>query len=147
VQRNHGVEDVTELAKSQDSLALETSLLEGAAPLEAILCTEELRKRMSRSPNHEKENSALVALCTALADSPRTILQTLADKVLDVLDADSAGLSLLTKDGTRFYWLPLRARGDRTSAGPRRAISAHAAMCLIAISQCCSRIGNGDAPI
>jgi signal transduction histidine kinase len=45
-----------------------------------------------------------VALCRALADSPRTILQTLADKTLEVLDADSAGLSLLTKDGGRFYW-------------------------------------------
>jgi GAF domain-containing protein len=50
------------------------------------------------------ENSALVALTSALADSPQTILQTLADKVLEVLQADSAGLSLLTKDGKRFYW-------------------------------------------
>jgi C4-dicarboxylate-specific signal transduction histidine kinase/CheY-like chemotaxis protein len=45
-----------------------------------------------------------VALCGALADSPRTILQTLAEQVLDVLGAESAGLSLLTKDGERFYW-------------------------------------------
>jgi signal transduction histidine kinase len=50
------------------------------------------------------ENSALVALTSALADSPQTILQTLADKVLEVLQADSAGLSLLTKDEKRFYW-------------------------------------------
>lgn len=74
------------------------------APLASILCTEELRDRPSRSPDREKENSALVELSSALADSPRTILQTLADKVLEVLDADSAGLSLLTKDGKRFYW-------------------------------------------
>ena len=65
---------------------------------------EELRDRPSRSPDHERENSALVALSSALADSPRTILQTLADQVLDVLGADSAGLSLLTKDGKSFYW-------------------------------------------
>jgi len=45
-----------------------------------------------------------VALVSALADSPETILQTLADKVLEVLGADSAGLSLLTKDEKRFYW-------------------------------------------
>jgi PAS domain S-box-containing protein len=45
-----------------------------------------------------------VALVSALADSPRAILQTLADKVLEVLDADSSGLSLLTKDEKRFYW-------------------------------------------
>ena len=45
-----------------------------------------------------------MALASALADSSRTILQTLADKVLEVLHADSAGLSLLTKDEKRFYW-------------------------------------------
>jgi GAF domain-containing protein len=45
-----------------------------------------------------------LALSSALADSPRTILQTLADKVLEVLQADSAGLSLLTKDEKTFYW-------------------------------------------
>jgi PAS domain S-box-containing protein len=104
VQGNHGVEDVTEPARLQNNVPLDTSLPGGVAPLESILCTEELRRRPSRSPDHEKENSALVALCSALADSPRTILQTLADKVLDVLGADSAGLSLLTKDGERFYW-------------------------------------------
>src|SRR5262249_33930837 len=50
------------------------------------------------------ENAALAALVSSLADSPATILQTLADKVLEVLHADSAGLSLLTKDNKRFYW-------------------------------------------
>ena len=76
----------------------------GAAPLESILRTAELRSRPWRPPDYETENSALVALVGALAESPRTILQTLADKVLEVLHADSAGLSLLTKDETRFYW-------------------------------------------
>jgi len=95
---------MTEPAELQHSAPPETSLPKGAARLESILCTEELRNRPSRPPNHEKENSALVALCSALADSPRTILQTLADEVLDVLSADSAGLSLLTKGGERFYW-------------------------------------------
>jgi PAS domain S-box-containing protein len=45
-----------------------------------------------------------VALAIALADSPRTILHTLAEKALEVLQADSAGLSLLTQDEQRFYW-------------------------------------------
>ncbi len=76
----------------------------GAVPLESILCTEELRNRPSRLPEYENENRALVALASALADSPRTVLQTLADKVFEVLHADSAGLSLLTKDEKRFYW-------------------------------------------
>ena len=75
-----------------------------AAALESILCTEELLTRPSRPPDDKVENSALLALSSALADSPRTILQTLADKVLEVLQADSAGLSLLTKDEKTFYW-------------------------------------------
>ena len=74
------------------------------APLESILRTEQLRERLQRSPDYETENQALASLVRALADSPRTILQTLADKVVEVLRAGSAGLSLLTKDGKRFYW-------------------------------------------
>jgi PAS domain S-box-containing protein len=74
------------------------------APLESILRTEQLHKRSQRSPDYETENRTLTSLVRALADSPRTILQTLADKVVEVLRAGSAGLSLLTKDGERFYW-------------------------------------------
>jgi signal transduction histidine kinase len=78
----------------------------GALPLEAILCTEELRKRFSREPDYETENSALVALARALADSPESILQVLADTILAVCRAESAGISLLTREdgGKRFYW-------------------------------------------
>jgi PAS domain S-box-containing protein len=93
-----------ESAKSKNDVPLETSIPDGAVSLESILCTEELRRRPSRPPDYEKENRALVALASALADSPRTILQTLAEKVVEVLQADSAGLSLLTKDEKRFYW-------------------------------------------
>ena len=52
-----------------------------------------------------------MALVSALADSPRTIFRTLAETILDITQSDSAGLSLLTKDGKtpdaggeRFYW-------------------------------------------
>lgn len=72
--------------------------------LESILCTDELESRPSRPPDHQTENRALVALAQALADSPRTILQTLVDTILAVFSADSAGVSLLTKDEKRFYW-------------------------------------------
>src|SRR5260370_109750 len=48
---------------------------------------------------------------SALADSPSTIFQTLAETMLDIAQCDSAGLSLLTRDGKRpdvcgkrFYW-------------------------------------------
>ena len=93
---------MTQALNLQTMVPLEAST--PAAPLESILCTDELLRRPSRPPDHQKENTALTALTSALADSPRTILQTLADKVLETLDADSAGLSLLTKDGKRFYW-------------------------------------------
>jgi hypothetical protein len=81
------------------------------ASLESILCTEELHRRPSRPPDYEKENRALVELMSALADSPGTIFQTLADTIQDITQCDSAGLSLLTRDGKtphvdgeRFYW-------------------------------------------
>jgi len=73
-------------------------------PLESVVRTEDLRRRPCRPPEHEKENAALLVLSSALADSPHTILQTLAEKVLEILGADSAGLSLLTRDEKRFYW-------------------------------------------
>jgi hypothetical protein len=100
--RAHG--GVTHDRVPKNGLSPEASIPHGAASLESILCTEELRRRAWRPPDHEKETSALVALVSTLADSPHTILQTLADKILEVLDADSAGLSLLTKDQKRFYW-------------------------------------------
>ncbi len=81
------------------------------APLESILCTEELHRRPPRPPDYEKENCALVKLVSALADSPTTILQMLAEAILDITQCDSAGLGLLTTDGkvpdvsgNRFYW-------------------------------------------
>jgi PAS domain S-box-containing protein len=102
---------VTEPAEARSDVPLESSIPVGAAPLESILCTEELHRRPSRPPDYENENRALVNLVSALADSPSTILQTLAATILDITQCDSAGLSLLTKDGKtpdvcgkRFYW-------------------------------------------
>jgi PAS domain S-box-containing protein len=50
-------------------------------------------------------------LGTVLADLPATIFQTLSETILDITQCDSAGLSLLTRDGKtpdvcgeRFYW-------------------------------------------
>jgi len=79
---------------------------DGLVPLEAVLCTEELDRRPARPPNFESENRALLRLVQALADSPRNILQTLADSILEDFSADSAGVSLLTKEdgGKHFYW-------------------------------------------
>lgn len=83
---------------------------ESPVPLEAVLRTEQLRERTHRPPDYATENRALASLVQALADAPRTILQTLADKTLEVLRAGSAGLSLLTQDGERFYWAAIAGR-------------------------------------
>jgi PAS domain S-box-containing protein len=80
------------------------TFLGAPASLESILCIDELDRRPSRPPDYATENRALVALAQALADSPRSVLQTLADTILDALQCDSAGISLLTKDEKRFYW-------------------------------------------
>ena len=95
-------------AKSHD-VPLDSSV--PTASLESILCTEELQRRPSRPPDYEKENQALVKLVSALADSPTTIFRTLAETIQDITQCDSAGLSLLTRDGKtphvdgkRFYW-------------------------------------------
>ena len=102
---------MTEASTSTSAIQFEDSIPEAGASLESILCTEELQRRPSRPPDYEKENRALVALVSALADSPGTVLQALADAILDVTQCDSAGLSLLTRDGKRpdaygkrFYW-------------------------------------------
>ena len=100
---------MTQSPTSENSAPLDCSIPE--ASLESILCTEELQRRPSRPPDYEKENRALVALMAALADSPSSIFQTLAKTILDITQCDSAGLSLLTRDGKtpdgcgkRFYW-------------------------------------------
>jgi hypothetical protein len=76
----------------------------GVAPLESILCTEELSRRPPRPPDYAAESRALGALAQALADAPQTILQTTAEMMLEVVRCDSAGFSLLTQDGKRFFW-------------------------------------------
>jgi PAS domain S-box-containing protein len=90
--------------KSDDEFSHDAS--RAGVPLESILFTEELRRRPSRPPDYERENRALVALASALADPRSNVLQILAETILDVTQCDSSGLSLLTKgDGEeRFYW-------------------------------------------
>ena len=78
--------------------------VEGGVPLEAVVFTEELKRRPPRSPDYETENRALVTLARALADSPRTVLQVLVETLLDAFKAGSAGVSLLSRDDECFVW-------------------------------------------
>src|SRR5262245_44176985 len=79
---------------------------DGLVPLESILCTEELNRRPARPPDYQTENRALVLLARPLPDCPRPFLTPLSDRIRQVSQAGSAGLSLLTKEdgGRRFYW-------------------------------------------
>ena len=102
---------MTQSSTAKNAVPFELSIPEGGASLESILCTEELQSRPPRAPEYEEENHALVKLVSALADSPSTVLQTLAETILHITKCDSAGLSLLTRDGRtpdacgqRFYW-------------------------------------------
>ena len=97
---------MTNPAEWKDVFPVGASIPDGIASLDSILCTDELRRRPRRPPDYEKENRALVALASALADPQSNILQTLAETILEVTQCDSSGLSLLTKDdgGKRFYW-------------------------------------------
>ncbi|HET6144292.1 MAG TPA: GAF domain-containing sensor histidine kinase [Candidatus Acidoferrales bacterium] len=84
----------------------------GGAPLELVLHTEVLEQRLSRPPQHAKENDALLGLARTLADTPQSILQKLADTILDLLRCGSAGVSLVKViDGAeRFYWPAISGR-------------------------------------
>jgi PAS domain S-box-containing protein len=95
---------------------------EGLVPTDAILRTELLQERPSRPPDHEVVSRVMMTLVQALSDSPRTILQTLADETLETLDAGSAGLSLLTPDGGQFYWAAIAGAWSPHLGGgtPRR---------------------------
>jgi len=102
---------VTKSFDARGDAPIESSIPVGAVPLESILCTDELHRRPSRPPGYEEENRALVKLVSALSDSPGTILQTLTETILHITQCDSAGLSLLTRNGQtpdacgeRFYW-------------------------------------------
>jgi len=77
---------------------------EHLVPLESVLYTEELNRRPPRLPDYQTENRTLTALNHALVNAPQSILQRLADGVLELCRAHSAGISLLTKDGKRFHW-------------------------------------------
>src|SRR4030095_3118079 len=84
---------------------------EAGPPLESILCREKLQRRPSRPPDYERTRRAVVYVVRLVADSPSSIFQRLAETILDITQCDSAGLSLLTRDGKkpdvcgkRFYW-------------------------------------------
>ena len=80
--------------------------MDNVVPLEAVLCTEELNRRPARAPDYETENRALAASVQALAESPRTVLQKMAEIMLETFRAGSTGFSVLSQadGGKKFRW-------------------------------------------
>jgi PAS domain S-box-containing protein len=68
-------------------------------PLADVIITDELDRRPSRPPDYQAENRALAALADALAETPETILRTLADTALELCSAHTAGISILDSTG------------------------------------------------
>jgi PAS domain S-box-containing protein len=84
-----------------------TPRTEGAVlSLESVLRTDELARRPSRPPDYRAESEALGELTQALADSPQTVLQRLAEIAMRSCRAGSGGISLLSKPGVEqaFHW-------------------------------------------
>lgn len=73
-------------------------------PLEEVIATEALEQRVARVRDVAAEPRAMGELKRALAGSPRAVLQKLAEVVLELCGAQSAGVSLLEEaDGRRFF--------------------------------------------
>jgi signal transduction histidine kinase/ActR/RegA family two-component response regulator len=107
-----------------ETRAGEARMDDTVAPLETILCTEELARRPSRPPDYQAEVGTLVSLVAALADSPGEALQLVAQKSLEVLEADTAGLSVLSADEQRFHWSAIAGTWHaRAGGGAPRKIS------------------------
>jgi hypothetical protein len=77
------------------------------APLEEIIFRNELEQRPSRPPDDQLLDFAFKRLLDGMTSSPQTILQSLAETILQVVQCDSAGVSIVNDENTRFYWAAL----------------------------------------
>jgi PAS domain S-box-containing protein len=70
-----------------------------SASVDDVLITAELARRPSRPPDYAAENRALTTLAQEMAANPGGVLQRCAELVLELCQADSAGISLLEPGG------------------------------------------------
>ena len=77
-----------------------------SASLDEVLITAELARRVAHAPDFAAENRALALLATEMASQPHRVLHKLAELVMTLCDADSAGISILESDGASesFRW-------------------------------------------
>ncbi len=105
-----------------------------AVSLADVLCTDELRTRPSRSPDHAAENRALRALAEAMGEAPHAILQRLVDTACALCRADSAGISILeSRDGREMFRWP--AIAGRLAAAAGEGIRRDAAACWVVLER------------
>jgi len=84
---------------------MESTARRPAATVDEVLITSELAFRPSRPADHAAEGRALVAIAAAMAESPRSVLQKLADAALELCRAGSAGISVWEPGGEDvFHW-------------------------------------------
>jgi len=76
----------------------------GPFPLESVITTTELHRRIDRGPDYASENRALLTLIESMRDAPDSILEILSTTALRLCGAHSAGLSLLDDHRQRFRW-------------------------------------------
>lgn len=76
------------------------------AGVDDILITDELTSRPSRPPDHAQESRALGLLAHEMAINPRGVLHKCAELVMELCNADSAGISILEPGGASgvFRW-------------------------------------------
>jgi GAF domain-containing protein len=72
--------------------------------LDSVIATDELDQRGNRISDQKAETDAEMELTRELAKSPQDFFQKLADTVLKLSVADSAGISLLNEKKGRFVW-------------------------------------------
>lgn len=65
-----------------------------AVSVDEVLITPELARRPGRPPDYEAEARALVELATTMSETPRSVLQKLANCALALCRAGSAGVSV-----------------------------------------------------
>jgi len=96
------------------------------------LITSQLKLRPSRDPDYQAENRALRILAREMACSPGTVLRTLSELVMELCQADSAGVSILNADDTAFEW-PVIVGPFARNAG--RSIPREASPCGVVVSR------------
>jgi signal transduction histidine kinase/ActR/RegA family two-component response regulator len=74
------------------------------ATLESVIITPRLERRESRRPDYAAENRALVSVAQDMERSPEAILHSLAQALLTLCRAGSAGIGLIDADGRHFRW-------------------------------------------